>query len=147
MRFWFVIVVAACSSGNHGGPVPDAFQPMGSGATCATLTAGIADFQPNIDGTPAGFPPAPTGLVLCGNDPMTGNPGAASQGWYLTGSLSQDAVFSYYQSALAADGYTVSAPVVESGSNTKLVFTKGSGASGSVVYNSASLFVLLTYPS
>jgi hypothetical protein len=142
-----VVIVAACSSSNHTGPTPDAFQSMGSGATCATLTSGIADFQPGIDDTPAGFPPAPTGLVLCGTDPMTGSLGAAAQGWYLAGNVTQSTVFSYYQTALTADGYTVSAPVTEADSNTKLEFTKGSDASGSVVYNSASLFVLLTYPS
>jgi hypothetical protein len=146
MRWSLVLIVAACSSTKHTAPTPDAFQSMGSGASCATLTSGIADFQPGIDDTPAGFPAAPSGLILCGTDPMTGSLGAAAQGWYLAGNLTQDAVFSYYQSALTTAGYTVSAPVAEPDSNTKLAFTKGSAATGSVVYNSASLFVLLTYP-
>jgi hypothetical protein len=139
--------LAACNSSKHDtAPAVDAYQ-SGSGATCATLTSGISDFRPGVDGTPSGFPSAPAGLVLCGTDPMTGTGTASVQVWYLAGSLTQDAVFSYYQTQLAGDGYTVSSPVAEPGGNTKVVFSMGSASAGSIVYNSTELFVLLTYPS
>lgn len=149
-----VLALAACGSdSHHNGPMADAYQPTGSGATCATLTGNITDFQPGIDNTVAGFPAPPTGLVLCGTDPMTNNPGASPETWFLAGNLSQSDVFTYYQTALTNAGFMVTGPVAEPGGNEKLVFAtasgsgSGSSASGSVVYNSTELFVLLLLSS
>ncbi|HEY1816325.1 MAG TPA: hypothetical protein VGG74_28450 [Kofleriaceae bacterium] len=149
-----VLALAACGSGDHhNGPMADAYQPTGSGATCATLTGNITDFQPGIDNTVAGFPAPPSGLVLCGTDPMTNNPGASPETWFLAGNLSQSDVFTYYQTALTNAGYMVTGPVAEPGGNEKLVFAtasgsgSGSSSSGSVVYNSTELFVLLLLSS
>jgi hypothetical protein len=140
-----IVVASACGSSSHGPNLPDAYQ--GSGATCSALTSGIADFEPDVDGTPSGFPSAPTGLVLCGTDPMSDNPGAPVENWYLAGTLSGSDVFDYYTPMLMTDGYTVSAPVTESGGNIKLVFMNtSSGSDGAVVYNSTELFVLVTFP-
>jgi hypothetical protein len=137
-----VALVACGSSTNHGTPVVDAYQ----GSGCATLTGGISDFEPGVDNTPVGFPSPPNGLILCGTDPMTNNPGASPETWFLAGSLSGSDVFGYYETQLMTKGYTVTGPTVEAGSNEKLVFAMGSD-SGSVVFNSAELFVLLLFSS
>jgi hypothetical protein len=141
-----VVALAACSSPSHPVPVVDAYQ--GSGADCSTLTSGIADFEAGIDGTPNGFPSPPTGLILCGVDPMANSPGAPTENWYLAGTVSMTDVFGYYQTQLTTAGYTVSPPASEGGGNTKLVFENNTtGALGAIVFNSTELFVLVAFPT
>jgi hypothetical protein len=139
-----IIAVAACSSPSHKANVPDAYE--GSGASCAALTSGITDFEAGIDGTPSGFPSPPSGLILCGVDPMSNSPGAPTENWYLAGSLSMSAVFAYYQTQLTTAGYTLAAPMAEPNGNTKLVYSNAT-TSGAVIYNSTELFVLVSFPT
>ncbi|HEX4449637.1 MAG TPA: hypothetical protein VH143_02150 [Kofleriaceae bacterium] len=137
--------LAACGSSSHNNaPVVDAFQ--GSGASCATLTSGITDFETGVDGTPSGFPSPPSGLVLCGVDPMSNSPGAPTENWYLAGSLSMSDVFDYYQTQLTTAGFTVETPIAEPNGNTKLVYTNAT-TSGAVIFNSTELFVLVSFPT
>lgn len=146
-RCAFVVALAACGSSNHTTPpVVDAYQ--GSGASCAALTSGITDFEAGVDGTPSGFPSPPTGLILCGVDPMENSPGSPTENWYLAGSLSMSDVFDYYQTQLTTAGYTLAAPVSEGGGNTKVVYSNtAAGTSGAVIYNSTELFVLVAFPT
>jgi len=139
-----VIAFGACGSKPHDVPTVDAFQ--GSGASCSTLTSGIADFEAGVDGTPSGFPSPPLGLILCGVDPMSNSPGAPTENWYLAGSLSMSTVFEYYQAQLTTVGYTVAAPVAEPNGNTKVVYTNAT-STGAVIFNSTELFVLVAFPT
>lgn len=139
-----LVAAAACSSSSHNNPAPKPDASNGSGANCAALTSGISDFQPTVDSTPPGFPEAPSGLQLCGAD--SNMPTGPVQEWYLAGPDTMDQVFTYYQTQLGAQGYTVADPVTQAGGNTKIVFTKAAVA-GSLVFNSIQLFVLVTFPS
>jgi hypothetical protein len=128
------ILLGACSSSSDGtsadaGPVNNGDDAVatddGGGCparpttTCDDLTMNLPNYQSGVDATPSGFPPPPSGSILCGT---LGIGGLTTTEVFLSTDGSS-ALFAYYSNALTLMGYTLMTPVTDEDCGTTLNFT------------------------